>query len=137
MTLNLEVDENQKYSVWEPITGIQKPMFVDGLYDDYEGFRILLRGEALSANVLRIGFEAHLSYRNTDESFMLKVWNSIPQGQLGEIFYIIENSDYIKSFNEMTGNLYDDWSITHYGIYTTSDCIDIISTDIPTVEWLN
>jgi hypothetical protein len=137
MPLKLGVDTKQIFTLWKPIDNLPKPVYVEAIHDDYEGFRILLRGDDLSSGVLRISFEDKLSYRNTDESYLLKNWNSMAKELAGENFYIIENSSYIDFFNDMTGHLYSDWQIKHYAIYTVSDCIDIISISPPVVEWLD
>lgn len=137
MTLKLGVDTKQVFTLWKPIDDLPKPIYIEAIHDDWEGFRILLRGSDPTLSMLRITFESHLSYRNTDESYLLKIWNSMEKELAGENFYIVENSSYIDFFNEMTGNMYSDWQVKHYAIYTISDCIDVISTNPPIVEWLD
>lgn len=137
MPLKLGVDTKQIFTLWKPIEDLPKPMYVEAIHDDYEGFRILLKGEEVSSRMIRISFEGKLSYRNTDESYLLKIWNSMEKELAGENFYIVENSSYIDFFNEMTGNLYSDWKIKHYAIYTISDCIDVLSTNPPIIEWIS
>jgi len=112
-----------------------KRLFVEGLYDDYEGFRILLRGEKPKSKILKVTFEDYLSYRNTDESNLLKVWNNQSSKLLGRIFYKVQNSSYIDFFHEMTEMSYLNWEVTHYAIYTIEDCIDILGTSPPKVFW--
>ncbi len=119
---------------WKPIYGIEKKMYIEAIHDDYEGFRILLKGEKPESILLRITFNDHLGYRNTDEGNLIKIWN--PEKPLG-IFFIVENSSYINYFHEMTLNIYKDWKIIHYAIYSPVDCIDILSSVPPIVEWLN
>ena len=110
---------------------------IEAIHDDYEGFRILIRSNNLTDKILRITFSNHLSYRNTDESFLLKLWGHIDKETLGKTFYLVSNSTYIDFFNESTENLYKEWKIIHYAIYTTSDCIDILSDQPPIIEWLS
>lgn len=122
---------------WIPLEGLPKVMYIEALHDDYEGFRILLKGETSDSAMLRISFEDKLSYKNTDESYLLEIWHTAEKDILGRTFYMIDNSTYVDFFNEMTHGLYSDWRIKHYAIYTVSDCIDIISVKPPSVEWLN
>lgn len=122
--------------IWRPVEDVSVPMFIEGIHDDYEGFRILMRGENPASKMLRICFEAHLSYRITDESFLLKIWHSTAKEILGKIFYTVEQSTYVDFFNEQTDYRYVDWPVKHYAIYTTTDCIDVLSTDPPVVGWL-
>lgn len=124
-------------NIWKPIENLPNPMYVEAIYDDYDGFRILLKGESVISKMLRVTFQDSLSYRNTDESYLLKIWNSTEKAKLGKIFYLVENSSYVDFFNEMTENIYSDWDIKHYAIYTTSDCIDVISANPPIIEWLD
>ena len=117
--------------------GLEDNMYVEQLKDDYEGKAIYLKGEQNNSKILKISFEEILSYRNTDESYMLKIWNDNPNENLGRIFYRIDNSSYIDFFNEMTFGLYKNWKIVHYAIYTTKDCIDILTVSSPKIEWIN
>lgn len=110
--------------------------YIEAIHDNYEGFRILLRSSILEGKMLRINFNDKLSYRNTDESFYLKLWGSMNKEILGKTFYIISNSDYADFFNDQTLDIYRDWKIIHYAIYTNSDCIDILSIQQPIIEWL-
>lgn len=119
-----------------PIIESNNTFEVEAIHDDYEGFRILLRENQKMHRVLKITFNSKISYRNTDESFLLNVWSSTDKDILGKIFYTISNSKYLDFFNQMTEGLYNTWDITHYAIYTTSDCIDILSDQPPIVEWL-
>jgi hypothetical protein len=109
---------------------------IEAIHDDYEGFRILLRANNLTGNILRITFNNNLSYRNTDESFLLKLWEYIDKETLGKTFYLVSNSAFVGFFNESTENIYKEWNVVHYAIYTTSDCIDILSDQPPIIEWL-
>lgn len=123
-------------TIWTLTENVPVKMYVESLKDDYEGFRILMQGEDKQSKMLRITFENALSYRNINESYYLKKWNESKLERLGKTFYRIKKSSYIDFFHEMTLNLYSDWEISHYAIYTTDDCIDIISETPPLVEWL-
>jgi hypothetical protein len=35
----------ETYKKWEPLEGIEAELWVEALHDDYEGLRILLRGQ--------------------------------------------------------------------------------------------
>lgn len=123
---------------WEPVKGLQNVMHVEAIHDDYEGFRILLRGEDPPLRMLRVRFDSPLSYRNTGESFCsLDMSQPANHKVLGKVFYIVENSSYIEYFNEMTQELYTDWELKHYMVYGHSNCIDVLSAIPPIVEWLD
>jgi len=130
--------EKDLITVWRPVEDLPEQMFVEALYDDYEGFRILLRGEKPDSKMLRVAFEDRLSYRNADETYLSKFWFSTPKETFRSNFFTVENSSYIDYFEEMSEGLHpSNWVIIHYAIYTQRDCIDILSYVPPNIEWLS
>ena len=121
--------------IWKPLPDLPDNMYIEAIYDDNKGVRIILGCDQFKDRVLKVEIVDKISYRNTDESFMLKVWDSMNKEDLGKTFYVVKNSSYIDFFKEMTFNLHDDWDIEHYAIYTTEDCIDILSINEPVAEW--
>ena len=120
---------------WKPLSDLPDQMYIESILDDDKGLRIIMRGEQFEDKVLVISVIDKISYRNTDESFMLKVWDSMNKADLGKTFYIVKNSSYIEFFNEMTMNLYKDWDVQHFAIYTDYDCLDILCRNEPVAEW--
>ncbi len=123
-----------KFKRWTPINELQDDFYLEGLYDDYEGFRILLRGEEKQNKILKITFDPALSYRNTDEGDLLR---TIGKGLGDWSLFIVEGSEYLDWFNKESHDIYQSKNITHYAIYTQNDCIDILSAYHPKVEWLD
>lgn len=123
------------FDKWTPIDGLVAPLYLEALHDDYEGFRLLLKGGSEQDKVLRITFDRALSYRNTDEGDLLKTINKQNSG--GWSLYIVSNSDYLKWFSEESQSIHEDEDIIHYAIYTPNDCLDVLSSYPPKVEWLN
>lgn len=111
-----------------------KNTFVEKFFDDYDGKTILLKGKNESSPTIKVFFEDAISYRNTDESFLIKIWNDTPSEILGHTFYIINHSTFIDSFHELTYGLYKNWEITHYAFYTNQDCIDVLSHFPPSIS---
>ncbi len=125
-------------NIWNlDVKGFRNEVYVTELRDDCESIIIYLKVKDDDSKFLKISFEDALSYRNTNESFMLKIWNETPNEKLGKIFYTVEKSNYIDFFDEMTLGLYKDWNIVHYAIYTDKHCIDILSIIKPKIEWIN
>ena len=119
---------------WLPIDDLSGSLYLEGLYDDYEGFRLLLKGEGEQQKMLRIMFDPALAYRNTDESDLLR---TIGKG-LGEwSLFTVEHSDYLAWFNKESHGIHESENIVHYAIYTPNDCLDVLSIYPPKVEWLN
>jgi hypothetical protein len=126
--------ESEKYTKWLPLEDIPDRLYIDGLYDDREGFRLLL-SDYETGRMLRITFDPVLSYRNTDEGDLLVTLES-REGFIKWPLFTIENSKFIHWFNEESLNIHKDENPVHYSIYTPNDIIDVISTSPPIVEWL-
>nr|WP_320049945.1 hypothetical protein [uncultured Desulfuromonas sp.] len=104
-----------EFKKWTPIDSLSQTLYLEGLYDDYEGFRLLLRGAGEEQRILRIAFDSALSYRNIDEG----------------------DSGFLQWFNHESQNIHKSDEVVHYSIYTPNDCLDVLSIFPPTVEWLN
>lgn len=132
------MSRNNIFKKWEPIPGLQDEMYMEGLYDDYEGFRILLKGSDDHARMLRITFDPPLVYRVIDEGDLLsydRVNDYEPSGQWA--FFIVENSSYLEWFQHISQGIHDENAIVHYAIFTPNECIEVLSEYGPEVEWLN
>lgn len=123
------------YKNWEPLENIPRILNCEGIHDDYEGFRILLRENDRSP-VLRIMFDAVRSYRKSDEGDLLRTIASINDPGRSSLF-IVDNSSWVEWFHEETYDIHKDRDIKHFAIYTPDDCIDVLSEFEPKVEWLN
>lgn len=126
---------NEIYKKWLPIEGIPKKLYCEGIHDDYEGFRVLLKEEDSQSLVVRLTFETVLAYRNIDESYLLRTVDNI--NSPGEsTLYIVENSLWVKWLHEESYGTLEGKNITHYAIYTPNDCLDILAEHEPKIEWL-
>lgn len=123
------------FKKWNPIQKDEGVLFVEAVYDDYEGFRVLLKGNDLESRVMRISFDCVLSYRNTDEGDLLKTISE--HDFKGWSLYVSINSEYLKWFHQESANTHGGSSVVHYAIYTPNDCLDVLSEYPPKVEWLN
>lgn len=122
------------YKNWTPIDNIPQRLYCEGIHDDYEGFRVLLR-ENDKTPILRIMFDFVRVYRKLDESDLLRTVASIKIQKKTPLF-IVDNSSLVEWFNEESYGIYKDKDIKHFAIYTSNDCIDILSEFEPKVEWL-
>ena len=130
------MNNKPKYQKWIPVESIPTRMYCEAVHDDYEGFRILLKGEDPKSPVLRVSFESVLSYRNIDEGNLLRTLDLIRDREIHPL-YTVQNSSWLKWFHEESYNIHVNSDIVHYSIMTHDDCIDILSEFEPTVEWLN
>lgn len=128
--------KKDQYKKWIPLEKIPSRLHCEGLHDDYEGFRILLKGDDPNSSMLRITFNAVLVYRNIDEGDLLLTIQTRPD--LGHsALFTVENSTWLEWFHGESCEIHERETIVHYAIYTSNDCIDVLSAFEPTVEWLN
>jgi len=128
--------DKQIFRKWEPLSDLPDEMYLEGLHDDYEGFRLLLKGASGNRKMLRISFDSSLAYRNINEGDFLKTVED-SEGLTKWCLFTVENSAYEKWFHEQSYNIHASEDIVHYAIYTPNDCVDILSAYPPQVEWLN
>jgi hypothetical protein len=124
------------FKKWEPLTEIPDRIFLEALHDDFEGFRLLLKGVGINDRMLRISFKTTLMYRNIDEGDIVQVLND-SEGFSEGCLYTLEESDLIDFFHKQNYGSYSSSKIIHYAIYTPNDCIEVLSEFPPKVEWLN
>jgi len=108
------------------------------IIDDEHGLRIELVFENDSR--VRFLFETSvLAYNVCDEGRRLKTLNFFIEqyglGMFGKYpVYIVENSGYIKWFNEECYDAFSKYTISHYVFVTSTDIIDILTTYAPQVS---
>ncbi len=126
---------------WEPIANLTHNYGVEYLLDNKNGLEILLF-DRWTEDILKVTFEGHLLYRNINDSYYLNGPDFLPDNEESEEpweFYIIENSEFKKWFKmQDAANLCDPKEIIHYAIYTTDDCIDVLSwrDTLPKLEYV-
>ena len=123
---------NQKCAVWDIIPGRKILASIEGVIDDWEGFRILLRDHETD-RILRIAFNSHVAYQNRDESD-LDGEAARSEGLGNGCFYRISDSEFLARFRADSARKFS--NLKHFAIITDVDCMDIIASDEPTVEQL-
>lgn len=121
----------ETYDAWQPIEGLPKELFVEAVHDDWEGTRVLLRPNDPTGSMIRIKFESAIGYRNINESFRLRTKRP------SSIFVTVKDSEWMTWLIAEAGGALDRAQLTHYAIYTSEDCIDVVTEFPPIVEVLN
>jgi hypothetical protein len=127
----------EKYNKWEPVQGIENEMWVEALHDDYEGLRILLKGNSESSGILSISFPQYYVYRNVDESYRHKLWRKGNFEQRDWCLFKTAASEFIDWLFDESGGVYSKEEMIHYVIKTGADVIEVVANQTPPkAEWL-
>ena len=113
--------------------------FQDSLLDDFRyssGSLKLIVSSNNGSSKLNLSFDWIHSFRLTDEGDLLKMQDE-QQGQMITGLYLVENSAYLKWFNEQSADAHSDENIAHYLIVTTNDVVDVLSSENPVSLLIN
>ncbi len=118
------------------LKGFPKTIHIEGLHDDYEGFRVIVRGGNPS-KVYRINFETYyLGYRNFDESERLKSLSIFPFDSREWCLFKTEDSDFIDWVVDESEGIQMKEDITHFFIATPNDMVEVLCLREPIIEKL-
>ena len=123
------------YEEWHPVEGIPDTLHLHSLSDDLEKICIELKCEDETKPHLRLTFREPMLYRNIYKKYRLTIWEATPALEEHTLF-IINNSDTLEYLHQINNNVYKDKDFVHYAIYTSHDCIDVITENEPFAEWL-
>lgn len=126
----------ERYRAWSPLEGVPHEVWVEAIHDDYEGFRVLLKGDG-NARTLRLTFVAPVAFRNINESFRARTWSDRPAHLGLPSLRLVDRSRWLDWLIEESGGILDAGKLKHYAIYTPEDCIDVVTEFEPAADWLN
>ncbi|MEM7359891.1 MAG: hypothetical protein AAF431_12395 [Pseudomonadota bacterium] len=109
----------------------------EGVLDDYEGFRILARGEDASSSMYRISFDAVEAYSSIDESSSFNDSRRSPGLGTKDCCFVVKDSWYLAELHQISSGLIEGDDINHYAFYFSNQCIDVLAYGKPKVENLN
>ena len=123
---------DQIYEIWDIVPGRVVRVSVEGLIDDWEGFRVLVRDHETD-RIIRIAFDSNIAYQNRDEGDL--IGEAGRSSGLGRgCFYIVRNSEFVQRFTAGSARQFS--TTTHYAIFTESDCIDVLASEKPRIDHL-
>ncbi len=113
---------------------LPKEPTLEGFYADWEGVRVLIKdiNKNASTGMLRIHFGCSVfAYRVIDEGdHLLTAYSNVG------LIAIVKNSEYLEWFHRESCGVRKGQNLKHYAIHTTNECIDIIDSKLPKIEWL-
>jgi hypothetical protein len=101
---------------------------IDAIYDDLEGFRLILTGDECPPTRVSVPHGHLVIYRAYDEIGL--IGNNIQGLMPGHSFYTAESSRLLSESSTMHSGTRDTGAL-HYAIYTSGRCIDMICTSEP------
>jgi hypothetical protein len=127
---------NNEIIRWEPkISNFPKTVHIMGIYDDYEGFRIIVREEG-KTNLFRFKFDNYVAYRNADEGARIKSISLFPNDSREWCLFKTQNNEFVDWIVNESSGIYLKESITNYIFATPNDIIEVLSLDEPEIEEL-
>ena len=128
--------QQEKWIKWKPIERIPNTLYIEELKETRDGLTIVMTREDNILPSLIINFDTIISYRNTDESYLLKTLNERENFNKWPLFKI-KNSQYLVWFHEQTYDIYKKQlpEIIHYAFITPNDVIDVLAIITPILKW--
>jgi hypothetical protein len=127
--------KHQEFIAWEPLSDIERVLYVEAIHDDTEGFRILLRGTQPTSPVLRIHFESYVAYRNVNESYRNRTWQDESLTRDLPSLLKVCHSKWARWASQEASGAVGPEEMIHYAIYTPEDCVDVLALSEPVVDW--
>jgi len=120
---------------WSPKDNSPKASYVEGLYDDREGFRVLLKENLPIGRWYRIFFPAPLAYKKTGDDCFGEDIRFVTANEW--VFYKLEASAWLDWYDQCTSGTYASYKITHYVIASLDETIEVITAVDPVFSWLS
>ncbi len=122
----------QKYRAWN-VVGDEIPahVVVEDLRDEHDGLVIQLRAEDGTVG-LKVSFDQVVAYRNIDESYRHRTWRSENWPKASML--VVENSHWVEWLRAESDGVLDEIELKHFAIFTSDDCIDIVTKAEPKLE---
>lgn len=130
--MSSERTNSDRYVVWRSGPALTSELYIDGLYDDFEGLRLLLRGRDFTQSAVRIRFADRYAYRYTNESDRLRTWARHPEISQA-VVYEVENSSWLEWLFAESGETLPLRQLKHFAVYSVEDCVDVISGSEPEI----
>ena len=116
------------------LKGLPQRLFLSGLYDDIDGFRVVLKEKIKDKKSYILKFDGQIAYRNVNESERLKTLNDNKALCENHTFFYTRKSDFISWIIEESYDIVSEDEVTHYLLATPEDVVEIISLEEPTLE---
>ncbi len=131
---------NEKWERYEPTKGLSRKYYIDSIKDSINCFQIILSDDYDGNNKVEVLFKDSVhAYRSTEESFNLKMMNSIDESYGTDFysnwtFFKVENSEYIQWISEQSYGISDSQQLLHFCFIASDSILDVIAAYEPRVQ---
>lgn len=117
---------------WQPDEAIPMRVTITSIRDEDEGLSVVVASEEAGEAVAKLVFQDFVGYRNINESFRSRTWKSHDMKSSSSLM-IVEGSLWLRWLCEESAGVLEEFSLTHYAIYTNDDCVDVAARTAPLV----
>jgi hypothetical protein len=124
----------ERFVKWEPTPSMPRildPNFIAREFGKNGGFGITLAEPRVDGRAFRIHFDRALAFRLANESYSLKMLDSVEQ-ELPRPTFKVENSQFVEWFHDQTFGAYRDWPVQHF-LFVGEDVVEVLSTEAPAI----
>ena len=130
---------SEKWSKWIPSKKVPAILYPEKIVDSNEGLFISFKNQSKSQNIIFIYDGTLFTYRNTEEGVFLRTIDYLHKNYSPDFYgewslFKVENSQYLRWFNEESLGVYQDQNIEHYVFYTSDVIIEVLSPYSPEIE---
>lgn len=132
-----------KKKPWEPIENLADSFHIYSIYNDYNGFRVILTEHDDEAKKVLIEFRGISAYRVTKEPIAIHILDGYDTEPFenGESrpwsLFTLTNSEYLKWASDQSDTLSDALRLVHYCIWTKDEVFETLSWVTPRVEFID
>jgi hypothetical protein len=121
----------ERFVKWEPTRGLPRvdPKSIAQDFGKNGGLHISLVEPYAGGKAFRIDFARALAFRSANESFRLKVLESL-RNELPWPTFNVEDSEWVQWFHDQTFGAYRDWPVKHF-LFIGEDVIEVLSSEAP------
>ena len=109
------------------------PFEIRSMVDGELGLSIHLEPRGRSDVSVEVLFEAPVGYRNRNESYLGRLWASLDGKRAPSSCYRWGDSSWVREVRHEAWGLLDEVELTHFSIFTSEDCIDVVTEFEPVV----
>lgn len=128
---------------WEPIENLADSFHIYSIYNDHDGFKVILVEYDDETKKVLIEFRGISAYRVTKELIAMHILDGYTTEPFknGESrpwsLFTLTNSEYLKWASDQSDTVSEELGLVHYCIWTKDKVFEVLSWVVPQVEFIN